>query len=62
MGILERGGGGGGGGGEFGTPAILVESSLLLTGVVNRRSQQLDAPRNCQNSDCPGQDDCFCIP
>ena len=38
----------GGGGGEFGTPTILVESSLLLTGVVHRCCQQLDAQRNCK--------------
>ena len=47
--------------GGFGIPTILVESSLLLTGVVHRRCQQLDTPRNCQISDCQGGDDCFCI-
>ena len=46
-----------GGNSEHPLLCSMVESSLLLTGVVNRRCQQLDTPRNCQNSDCPGGDD-----
>jgi len=32
--------------GGFGTPPVLLEPSLLLTGVVTGRSQQLNALRN----------------